>query len=240
MSGPADSVQTLRHRSATGAICLAISSLLLAAFPLVRPFGDRSGNSAVIAGTFGSTPWLVAHILGGLGFVLLPVGLFAMFTFLRGSHVEHRAARGLLVSWIGLGLMLPTVFGTEPFALRAIGQAAVQQRNTDLLAIATAIRAGPQARFFFPGLLLLAIGAIVMGTAVWNSGSLPRWSGVVLAIGLAVFFPLFPRAIRIVDGLLIGIGGVSIAAAILMRSSTACRSARTSGSAAPRTPPAAG
>lgn len=218
MGGPADSVQTLRHRSATGAICLAIASLLLAAFPLVRPFGDRSGSPTEIANTFASTSWLVAHILGGLGFVLLPAGLFAMFTFLRGSHVERRAAQGLLVSWVGVGLMLPTVLGTEPFALRAIGQAAIQRGNTDLLAIAMSIRAGPQARFFFPGLLLLAIGAILLAVAVWNSGTLPRWSGVVYAIGLALFFPLFPRAVRIVDGLLIGIGGVSIAVAILMRS----------------------
>lgn len=216
MRAPADGVETNRFRSATGPVCLAISSLMLAVFPLVRPFGDRTGDPVEIAETFASTSWLVAHIVGGLGFVLLPVGLFAVFTVLRGSHVERRAAQGLVVSWIGVGLMLPTVFGTEPFALRAIGQAAIQHSNTDLLAIAMSIRAGPQARFFFPGLLLLATGAILIAAAVWNSGRLPRWSGVVLAIGLALFFPLFPRVVRIVDGLLIGIGGVSIAAAILM------------------------
>lgn len=215
MSGPADSVPTPRDRSVAGAICLAISSLLLTAFPLVRPFGDRSGNPAEIAATFASTSWLVAHILGGLGFVLLPVGLFAVFTFLRGSPVERLAVQGLVVSWLGVGLMLPTVLGTEPFALRAIGQAAIQHKDTDLL-IALAIRAGPQARFFFPGLMLLAIGAALIAAAVWDSGLLPRWSGVVLAIGLALFFPLFPRVIRIADGLLIGIGGVWIAGAILM------------------------
>ena len=217
MRAPADGVETNRFRSATGAVCLAISSLLLTVFPLVRPFGDRTGDPVEIAETFASISWLVAHILGGLGFVLLPVGLFAVFTVLRGSLVERRAAQGLVVSWIGVGLMLPTVLGTEPFALRAIGQAAIQHSNTDLLAIAMSIRAGPQARFFFPGLLLLAIGAILIAAAVWNSGTLPRWSGVAFATGLALFFPLFPRTIRIVDGLLIGIGGVSIAAAILMR-----------------------
>lgn len=215
MGASADSVQTPRYRAATGAICLAISSLLLAAFPLVRPFGDRSENPAEIAETFASTSWLVAHILGGLGLVLLPVGLFAVFTFLRGNRVERLAAQGLVVSWLGVGLMLPTVLGTEPFALRAIGQAVIQHKNTDLL-IALAIRGGPQARFLFPGLLLLAIGAILIAAAVWDSGTLPKWSGVVFAIGLALLFPLFPRVIRIADGLLIGIGGVWIAGAILM------------------------
>jgi hypothetical protein len=122
----------------------------------------------------------------------------------------------LVVSWIGIGLILPTVFGTEPFALRAIGQAALRQNNMDLLALAMSIRMGPQARFLFPGLLMLAIGAGSIAAAVWRSGMLPRWSGVVFALGLALFFPLFPRAIRIVDGLLIGTGGVWIGLSIML------------------------
>lgn len=219
MRAPADSVETHRFRSATGAVCLAVSSLLLVVFPLVRPFGDRSGDPAAIADTFASTSWLAAHISGGLGLVLLPVGLFALFTFLRGSRVERRAAQGLVVGWLGVGLMLPTVFGTEPFALRAIAQAATQHKNLGVLAIALAIRAGPQARFFFPGLLLLALGAILIAAAVWKSGLLPKWSGVTYATGLALFFPLFPRVIRIADGVLIGLGGVWIAASMLMRKS---------------------
>lgn len=216
MRTPADFVQTHRHRPANGAVYLVASSLLLVAFPLVRPFTDRSHNPAEVADAFASAPWLIAHILGGLGFVLLPVGLLALYIFLQGSRVEHRAFQGLVVSWIGIGLMLPTVLGTEPFGLRAIGQAAIQQGNTDLLAIASAIRSGPQARFFFPGLVVLAIGAVLIAVAVWNSGTLPRWSGVIFAIGLALFFPLFPRVIRVADGLLIGIGGVWIAWSILL------------------------
>jgi len=121
----------------------------------------------------------------------------------------------LIVSWIGIGLILPTAFGTEPFALRAIGQAAIQQKNMDLLALTMSIRMGPQARFLFPGLLVLAIGAVLIAVAVWRSGALPRWSGVLFALGLALFFPLFTRAIRIADGLLIGGGGVWIAVSML-------------------------
>lgn len=198
-----------------GPVCLAISSLLLLVFPLVRPFTDRTGTPAEVAATFASTPWVAAHILAGLGFVLLPVGLLALSEFLRDTHVERLAAPGLVVSWIGVGFILPTVFGTEPFALRAIGQAAIWQKNMDLLALVMAIRMGPQARFFFPGLLVLAVGAVLIAVAVWRSGTLPRWSGVLFALGLALFFPLFPRAIRVVDGLLIGVGGVWIASSML-------------------------
>ncbi len=198
-----------------GAGSLAISALLLAMFPLVRPFADRSRNPLEVVDAFASSSWVLAHILGGLGFVLLPVGLFGLYTFLQGSQVERRASQGLILSWIGIGLILPTVLGTEAFGLRAIGQAAVQQKNTDLLAIANAVRFGPQRIFFFLGLLLLALGAVLIAVAVWKSGAVPRWSGILFAIGLALFFPLFPQVIRVVDGLLIGVGGTWIALSIL-------------------------
>lgn len=215
MSTSADPAQTQRYRSAIGPVCLAMSSLLLLVFPLVRPFTDRTGTPAEVAATFASTPWVAAHILAGLGFVLLPVGLLAVSTFLRDTRVERPASQGLIVSWIGIGLILPTVFGTEPFALRAIGQAAIRQQNVNLLALAMSIRMGPQARFLFPGLLVLAIGAVLFAVAIWRSGALPRWGGVLFALGLALFFPLFPRAIRIADGLAIGVGGVWIALGLL-------------------------
>ena len=215
MRAPTHPAQTQQHRSAIGPICLAISSLLLLVFPLVRPFTDRTGTPAEVAATFAATPWVAAHILAGLGFVLLPVGLLALSEFLRDTNVERLVTQALIVSWIGIGFILPTVFGTEPFALRAIGQAAIRQKNMDMLALAMAIRMGPQARFLFPGLLVLAVGAVLIAVAVWHCGALPRWSGVLFALGLALFFPLFPRAIRVVDGLLIGVGGVWIALSML-------------------------
>ena len=200
-----------------GATCLAASALLLTAFPLVRPFADRSPHPEEVAAAFASPSWVLAHVLGGLGFVLLPIGLFGVYTFLEGSSGERRAFQGLILSWIGVGLILPTVLGTEAFGLRAIGQTAVQQKNPDLLAIANAIRFGRQRMLFFPGLLLLAAGAISFAAAVWKSNVLPRWSGVLLAAGLALFLPLLPQAIRIVDGFLIGIGGTWIALSMVSR-----------------------
>jgi len=199
-----------------GAVTLAISALLLAVFPVVRPFADRSLNPLEVADAFASPSWVLAHILGGLGFILLPVGLFGLYTFLQGSNGERRASQGLILSWIGIGLILPTVLGTEAFGLHAIGQAAVQQKNTDLLAIAHSVRFGPQRIFLFPGLLVLALGAVLIAGAVWKSGTVPRWSGILFAIGLALFFPLFPRVIRVVDGLLIGVGGIWVALSILL------------------------
>jgi hypothetical protein len=61
------------------------------------------------------------------------------------------------------------------------------------------------------GLLLLAIGAIMLATAVARSRELPRWAGITYAIGLVLWCPLFPPLLRVLDGLLIGIGGIGLA-----------------------------
>jgi hypothetical protein len=64
------------------------------------------------------------------------------------------------------------------------------------------------------GLLLLAIGAIVLAVAIARSCALPRWAGIVYAIGLVAWCPLLSPVLRVVDGLLIGIGGIALAWAL--------------------------
>ena len=64
---------------------------------------------------------------------------------------------------------------------------------------------------FVVGLVLLALGAITLTVAIWRSAVLPRWAGVLLALSLALWFLPFPRVIRVIDGLLIGLGGVWLA-----------------------------
>jgi hypothetical protein len=203
----------LPDRSRLGAVCLATSALLLAAFPLVRPFGDRTSNLTAVAETIASSSWVVSHMLGALGFVLLPIGLFGLYNCLRDGPAESWAFQGLSLSSAGVGLFLP-IFGSEAFALRAIGNAALSQNNTELLVLAQSIRTGPQFSFLISGLSLLALGAVSIGVGVWKSGTLPKWAGILLAAGLALFFPLLPQAVRIVDGLLTGVGGVWLAGSI--------------------------
>jgi hypothetical protein len=73
---------------------------------------------------------------------------------------------------------------------------------------------GPQRLLLFLGLLLLAVGAIRLAFIIWRSSALPKLARVVLAIGVALFFPLFPRTIRIVDSRLIGIGSIWLAGSL--------------------------
>jgi hypothetical protein len=71
------------------------------------------------------------------------------------------------------------------------------------------------------GLIMLAVGAIELARATWQSDVLPRWAGVALAAGLALWLPLLPRAVRIVDGLTIGLGGLWLAWAMWRKAARA-------------------
>jgi hypothetical protein len=75
------------------------------------------------------------------------------------------------------------------------------------------------------GLFLLAVGAIDLARAIARSETLPRWGGRALAAGLALWVPLLPRPIRVVDGLAIGLGGAWLAWAIWRQSATGAATA---------------
>jgi hypothetical protein len=193
---------------------LVATSFLLALFPILRPFGDESAVLSDNAQAYASTLWVLSHSLAGLGFVLLPLGLLGLYEHLKDTGAEKRAFKGLVFGILGAGGILP-VIGVEAFALNAVGQAAVQQNNLDLLGLVDSIRFGPDFAFLLGGLILLAIGGILFASAVWASGTLPKWAGVLFGVGLALFFPLFPQPIRVIDGLMIGLGGIWIGAVML-------------------------
>jgi hypothetical protein len=80
---------------------------------------------------------------------------------------------------------------------------------------------------FLLGLLFLAIGVVYLAVAIWQDGRLPRWVGVLFAVGLTLWFPLFPRAVRIIDGFFIGLGGLWLASSMWRAAVAALRRAAT-------------
>jgi hypothetical protein len=85
------------------------------------------------------------------------------------------------------GHILFTVPGAiSTFATPAIGAAYVDG-NRDVMAlefspVMTAILA--------LGLLLAVIGNTILGVAIWRSGTLPRWAGVIWLVGTLIFYVL--------------------------------------------------
>jgi hypothetical protein len=209
------------RRVRLGALALGISALLFAAFPLVRPFFPRPVENSpaeliVVSKGFTMPAWVISHFMAMVALVLLLFGLVTLQTCLTNSKGERRAFVGMVLALAGVALILPTV-GVETYTLPVLGRAYLEGK-AELAPIMGSLYSGPDTIVLLLGLLLLAIGAIVLAVAIWSTGSLPKWAGVLLAVGLVFWFPLFPQIIRIVDGLLIGIGGLWLAWTIVRKS----------------------
>jgi len=201
-------------RDRLGALALGLSALLFTAFPLVRPFfplDPRSPEATLTAASpsITSAPWVVAHYLAMLAFVLLPFGMLTLYAHLRSGPAEPRALRALAWSLAGITLIMP-MLGFEIHVLPIVGRLYLAGA-TGLAPVVSLTYLGPAMVVFLLGLILLAIGVIDFAVAISRDGSLPRWAGVLFAIGLALWFPPFPRALRIIDGFVIGLGGLWLA-----------------------------
>jgi hypothetical protein len=197
-----------------GALALGLSAVLFAAFPLVRPYfrlDPRSPDETLAAASpvITSAPWVLSHVIAMLAFVLLIYGLLALYARLGDTHRGPSAIVGLVLSLAGIALIMP-MLGVEIHILPIIGRLYLEGA-TNLAPAVALIYLGPATLMFLFALLLLAIGSICFALAVWRHGALPRGAGVLLAIGLALWFPPFPPSIRIIDGLVIGVGGVWLA-----------------------------
>ncbi|HKW93885.1 MAG TPA: hypothetical protein VJX92_18475 [Methylomirabilota bacterium] len=199
------------------ALTLGLSSFALAMFPQFRPFFFFDPTRPMetmdaAAPAVASVPWRFAHYLALIGFVLLLCVLPALHARLSAAGVETRSRRATLLCTLGVALVLPTM-GVELYAFPAISRIYLAG-NVSIAPAVSLIYIGGATLVMLLGLLLLAIGAIVLATAVARSRALPRWAAIVYAIGLAAWCPLLPPIVRVVDGLLIGVGGIALAWAL--------------------------
>jgi hypothetical protein len=205
------------------ASALGLSGLFFVLYPAIRPFSSEKGLDGARA--FASSSWIVAHSLGILGFVLLALGSFGLYERLRATEAGPRTFKATLLLWLGAGLTIP-YYGAEVFGLHAVGQRALSQNDPALVKpLIHAIRWETGIYFILIGLVLLAVGAIMIATAVWRSGTLHRWAGVPLAAGLVLYIPQFtgPQPIRIAHGALMLIGCAWLGWSLLQHEPTTAR-----------------
>ena len=197
-----------------GAMSLVLSGILFVLYPLLRPFSDEASLQGAAA--FASTAWILAHLLAVVGFIFVALGLLGLSSTLQHTAARRLATVALVLTWIGVGLILP-YYGAEMFGLRAIGQEALRQHSSALLSLVDTVRLGPGAIVFVVGLGLLAIGAVLAAIAVWRSGTLSRWSGLPFALGFVLYLPQFfgTQPIRVAHGLLVALGCIWVAVSLV-------------------------
>lgn len=200
------------------AIGLGLAGVLFAVYPATRPYSDESGLDGAAA--MASPAWMVAHLSAVVGFVLVSLGLLALRLALGGTGL---ARASVITGMIGIGLTLP-YYGAEVFGGNAIGARALADDNPALLSAVDAMRFNPAAVVLFAaGLLAIAVAAVLVAAAIWRSGVLPRWSGVLFAVAFALFIPQFftASAFRIAHGLLVAVGCLWLAVGLWQARRTA-------------------
>ena len=175
------------------ALSFILSGILGTLFPILRP-------------PFG----LLAYSCGMAAFILLSLGFFGVYAMLQNTRAERYALWALVLGWFGVGLTLP-VFGVEMFS-NAIGPAAMDENHSALLHLSS-VYLGLGFTFLVTGLTLIGVAAIVLDVAIRKTDNLPQLSGILIALGFAVYLPLFEsnpslQAARIADALLILAGCV--------------------------------
>jgi hypothetical protein len=219
-------MSTSRTRTRWGALTLTVAGVLFILYPAVRPWQDESTVHGAIK-AMSSGAWVAAHLFAVVGFILVALGLLAVWNAVSTTRAERLGFAAVVTTWIGVGLTLP-YYGAEDFGLNAIARKAAEGQPFDLLGLVDAVRFSPvPATTFFLGLLLLGVGAVLAAVAIWRSGVLPRSSGILFALGFALFIPQFylPPAGRIAHSVLVAAGSIWVALALWRMSAGAVATA---------------
>ena len=197
-----------------GSWLLVVAAALLVFYPALRPWSDATPDGAPAA--FTSPAWIPAHLAAVVAFALVAVALFG----LRGALACTPGARPAQLAaafWTAGATVVLPYYGAEAFVLPVIGERIVRTGDSTLLEVVEAFRMGPwPATTFAAGLLLLAAAGVLVAVAVTRSGVLPRWAGLLFALGFALYLPQFfmPPAVRIAHGVLVGVGCLVLAIAM--------------------------
>jgi hypothetical protein len=196
-----------------------VAGLAFVLYPALRPYGDERSLAGLAA--LGSTRWLVAHLLGMLGFALLPVALAALAASApTGRSRLTQPARSL--AYAGAVCVLP-YYGGEAFGLHAVGRYAVATADPTLLSVVDGFRYQPLAiTLFGVGLLAIAAGGVLAWLATAGSGRRWRVAVGVLAVALVLYLPQFfaPAPLRVAHGVLLGLGCWAVAVVLAQGSRT--------------------
>ncbi|HET9648247.1 MAG TPA: hypothetical protein VFP34_08450 [Microlunatus sp.] len=180
--------------SVRSAGALALAGLAFIAYPVLRGYGVETGLAG--AALYARPEWLLAHVLGMVGFVLLAIGI---------SAVDERAGRW--ATWGAFGVL--PYYGAEAFGLHALGIQVQRTGHADMTAVADLFRYHPIALTVF-ALGWIAFGAVgvrLIRLARRRSG-LERAGLLLVGIALLAYLPQFflPAFGRIGHGVVLGCG----------------------------------
>jgi hypothetical protein len=211
-------------RNNNGSIRLGVLALplagLLALVGLYSSFQLGTGgilstgdNQAIVGNGY-----YVSQLLGNaLALTVLIFGVMALYAYLANSIVRTLALGAMVLSIIGIALQLIGL-GVLAFAIPGLSQSFLEG-HTESINILDYIFEGPFGIVTTLALLLYLAGFILWGVAIWRSGVLPKWAGVLIAAHapLLIFGPVSVAG-PVVGAVLALLGGGWVALSVLRSS----------------------
>lgn len=199
----------MQTRPRLGAITMAVSGVLLLAYPALRPDETKTDAATAMA----SGQWILAHLLGVFGFILLGLAVAAVRDLLRETRGAEVARWAMISTWVGTAMTI-SYYGAEIFGVHEMASRAIADKNPALLDMIDAFRFHPAAVTVFAiGLILMGLGAVLTAIALGRSGLMGAWTGVIFAAAFALYIPQYftPMWVRIAHGAILAIGSLWVA-----------------------------
>jgi hypothetical protein len=140
--------------------------------------------------------YVLKHLFGSiLGMILALFGTIALGAYLSRSRAGRLGLVAMVLTVLGYALFL-TIGGVTTFAAPGEGQAYLAgiEEFAEIAASGFAVTA--QMGTLVLAAALLLVGNVLLGIAVWHSGTLPRWAGALWAAA-AVLMLLLGEVIAI-------------------------------------------
>jgi hypothetical protein len=192
-----------------GALMLALSAVLFFAGPALTPFFESPTN------VLEQTGWLFI-----IAMTLFPCGMLAVYAHLNRQPGKQWAGVAFIFQLLALG-PLQAFAGLDTLALSPTRRLYFQESSPEVFRVmATIMQSLGESPFgfysvFVLGMVILDLGMLALAIAIWRSGTLSKWAGVLYALGFVLFigaaFTPAGNIFRLIDGVIGGIGGVWLA-----------------------------
>jgi hypothetical protein len=169
-----------------------------------------SGDNEAIV----STGYFVSVFFGNvLALTVLIFGVITLYTYLANGRQRALALGAMILSIVGIALILSRL-GVLAYTIPALSQSFLNG-NTESIIILDDIFAGPLGTVENMSFLFYSAGFILFGVAIWRSGALPGWAGILLAVHAPLVAGPFSLVGSVLGSLLAVVGGGWIALSVL-------------------------
>jgi hypothetical protein len=147
---------------------------------------DQTADPAAWARYVASPGYVLDHTFGAIGGAVLAIlGVIALGAFLASGRFVRLGLWAMVVTVVGQALGL-AIGGITSYATPAVGRAYLAG-FTDVMQIEFP---AAMTAVFLLALLLMFVGSVLVGLAVWRSRTLPTWTGATWLAGTVLFYVL--------------------------------------------------